>query len=100
MSRLQRIVQSLYSENITRAAKIPWHSIGPGNVHLLKELEEMYWEGIKDELENIIRTLHIWQRPEFDDVEIEEETDDNIHGFDTFLDQVSLEARIYAVEYG
>lgn len=66
----------------------------------MKELEEMYWNGIKDELENIIRTLRIWGQSEFADVKIEDEDDDDIHGFDTFLDQVSQEARAHALRYG
>ena len=60
----------------------------------------MYWNGIKGELENIIRTLRIWQLSEFADVKIEDEADDNIHGFDTFLDQVCQEARAHALRYG
>lgn len=101
MSRLKRIAQSLHSpDNITQAPKIPWTPIGPGEPHLLNQLDEMYWEGLKSELENIIRTLRIWQQPEFDDVKIEDESDDHVHGFDTFLDQVSQVSRDYAIRYG
>lgn len=101
MSRLKRIAQSLHSpDNITQAPKISWTPIGPGEPNLLNQLDEMYWEGLKGELENIIRTLRIWQQPEFDDVKIEDEADDHIHGFDTFLDQVSQESRDHAIRYG
>lgn len=101
MSRIKRIAQSLHSpDNITQGPKIPWNPIGPGGSHLLNQLDEMYWEGLKGELENIIRTLRIWQQPEFDDVKIGDEADDHIHGFDTFLDQVSQESRDYAIRYG
>lgn len=101
MACLGRINSSSHSsENISEAPKVPWDPVGPGKLHLLNELEGMYWEGIKGELENIIRTLRIWQRSEFKDVEIKDETDDEIYGFDTFIDQVSQEARAYAIRYG
>ncbi|OKL57187.1 hypothetical protein UA08_07335 [Talaromyces atroroseus] len=57
---------------------------------LQNALEEMYWEGARDELENIIRTLAIWQQPTFADVSVPDEDDDFVHGFDTFVDQRGL----------
>jgi hypothetical protein len=60
----------------------------------------LYWDGVKAELENIVRTLKAWQQPEFADVSIEDEDDDLIHGFDTFLDSVSQQSRAHAIRYG
>ncbi|KAE8351976.1 hypothetical protein BDV28DRAFT_149485 [Aspergillus coremiiformis] len=86
--------------NITHAPDISWEPIGPGKSHLLQELEALYWTGIEIELENIIRTLKIWQQPEHADISISDENDDDIHGFDTFLDQVCQETRAFALRYG
>ncbi|EAU33014.1 predicted protein [Aspergillus terreus NIH2624] len=74
-----------------------WEAIGPARLHLEEELGKLYWDGIKLEVQNIIHTLHIWRQPEY--VSIHVDNDDHIHGFDTFIDHVSLEARQYAIEY-
>ncbi|GIJ86992.1 hypothetical protein Asppvi_005891 [Aspergillus pseudoviridinutans] len=74
-----------------------WSSVGAGKEILFSELERLYWEGVKEELENIIRTLKVWQQPEFADIVVADETDDFVHGFDTFLDQVGQEARAFAI---
>jgi hypothetical protein len=86
--------------NITQAPDTSWEFIGSGKAHLFQELEDLYWVGIELELENIVRTLRIWQQPEYADISIADEDDDNIHGFDTFLDQVCQEARAFAIRYG
>ncbi|KAE8420152.1 hypothetical protein BDV36DRAFT_307202 [Aspergillus pseudocaelatus] len=86
--------------NITQAPDTSWEPIGPGKAHLLQELEALYWTGVENELENIIRTLKIWQQPEYAHISISDENDNNIHGFDTFLDQVCQEARAFAIRYG
>ncbi|KAF7551937.1 hypothetical protein G7Z17_g4673 [Cylindrodendrum hubeiense] len=82
--------------SITTVGNLTWSLIGPGHEHLTRELETLYWEGVKADLENIIRTLKVWQQPEYADVVVDDEDDDQIHGFDTFLDQVSREARQHA----
>ncbi|GAB1195674.1 hypothetical protein APSETT444_004936 [Aspergillus pseudonomiae] len=86
--------------NITQAPDTLWEPIGPGKAHLLQELEALYWAGVESELENIIRTLKVWQQPEYADINISDENDINVHGFDTFLDQVCQEARAFAIRYG
>lgn len=55
--------KSAYGENITPAPNIPWDEVGPAQDHLLDLLNKMYWDGIKGELEVIIRTLKPWQQP-------------------------------------
>ncbi|RYP61573.1 hypothetical protein DL771_010094 [Monosporascus sp. 5C6A] len=77
-----------------------WTPLGLGKDVLLPELEKFYWEGVRGELENIIRTLKIWQSPEFSSVSVADEEDSFIHGFDTFLDQVTEESRAFAIRYG
>ncbi|KAJ4124157.1 hypothetical protein NW768_009511 [Fusarium equiseti] len=106
MSRLRNkvlpvlAVSSLPSSHITSAPDISWTKVGSGKDHLLSELESLYWDGVRTELENIVRTLKVWQQPEYAQVQIQDEDDDHIHGFDTFLDQVSQEARSHAIRYG
>ncbi len=98
MARLSGI--RLPRSNITAATDASWTSLGPGNAALLPELEELYWEGVRGELENIIWTLKTWQKPEFSDVTVADEQDDFDHGFDTFIDQVTEESRAFALRYG
>lgn len=82
--------------SITAVGNLTWSLVGPGSEHLLQELENFYWQGVKAELENIMRTLKAWQEPDLSDVAMDDENDDHIYGFDTFIDQVSREARQYA----
>jgi hypothetical protein len=88
------------STNITNAPDLPWTVIGDSRNHLLEELKKLYWEGVKCELEVILFTLKRWQQPEYSSIVLSEEDDDFIHGFDTFIDQVSQESRAFATRYG
>ncbi|KAH8705641.1 hypothetical protein BGW36DRAFT_367945 [Talaromyces proteolyticus] len=103
MSRLRGIRLNLHSSKPTikseSSSDAAWSPIGLGNDKLRGELEELYWKGVENELENIVRTLEVWQRPEFADVTVPDEKDDFIHGFDTFINQVSQEAREFALSY-
>lgn len=74
--------------------------MGPGRDTLFFELEKLYWDGVRGELENIIRTLKIWEKPEFSGVSVPDEEDTFIHGFDTFIDQVTEGPREFAIRYG
>jgi len=91
---------STSSNNITNAPNIPWIEIGDAESHLLQELRNLYWDGVKRELEVILLTLKQWQESEYASVMLEDETDRFVHGFDTFIDQVSQESRAFAVRYG
>lgn len=82
------------------APDLAWSAIQPGKDHLLNEFLALYWEGVKGELENVIRTLRTWQQPQFSEVAVDEENDDFVHGFDTFIDQVCEETRRSAIGYG
>lgn len=103
MSRLSGIhlPLRLFSEPyITPAAEASWTPLGLGEAVLLPELERLYWEGVKGELENIIWTLKSWQEPELSDVSVAEEGYNNfVHGFDTFIDQVTDSSQEFALRY-
>lgn len=79
---------------------IPWTDARPAHSHLLSELQNMYWDGVERELMYILLTLREWQLPKYEGVVLEDEGDDFVHGYDTFLDQVSLESREFARRYG
>ncbi|KAJ6443354.1 L-2,4-diaminobutyrate decarboxylase [Purpureocillium lavendulum] len=99
MSRLKviRIARLLASppSSITPSPSLPWAPLGSSRDHLFDELEALYWDGVAAELDNIVRTLRAWHHedPDLVDVIVEDEDDDHISGFDTFVDQVSEEAR-------
>jgi hypothetical protein len=102
MSRLKNIRIALLPSpsNITSAPETSWTPLGLGKDVLLRELEALYWEGVRGELENILRTLNTWHKPDFSSVRVDDEDDDFIHGFDTFIDQVTEESRAFAIRYG
>jgi hypothetical protein len=100
MSLFRRSAPSSHLDNITPSPDLPWSLVGPAKEKLQDQLEQLYWEGIKGELENLVRALKAWEQPEFAAVASEDELDDHIHGFDTFLDQVSQESRAFAIRYG
>jgi hypothetical protein len=60
----------------------------------------MYWTGVRRELVYILLTLHEWQLPKYADVELDGEQERHVDGYDTFLNQVSKSARVFAVNYG
>ncbi|KAK0722616.1 hypothetical protein B0T26DRAFT_771354 [Lasiosphaeria miniovina] len=88
------------SAAITPAPEAEWQPVGPGAAHLRGELEALYWDGVRGELENTVRTLRAWQQPSYAGELLAQEDDGFIHGYDTFLDAVSHEARAFAIRYG
>ena len=88
------------SDHITPAPDLPWLQIGSAQDHLLIYLEDMYWQGVRRDLEVMILTLKKWQQPPCDPVILDDEQDDFIYGFDTFIDQVSERSREFATQYG
>ena len=94
---LHQSKKSLHS--ITPSRRQHWTKIGPAETHLYESVKNLYWIGVEQEVENILRTLSTWQRGTNSQINIEDE-DDQIHGYDTFLDQVSKEARDFAAAYG
>ncbi|RYC56450.1 hypothetical protein CHU98_g9750, partial [Xylaria longipes] len=86
------------SGDITKAKNLPWNFVGNANDHLFNELEKLYWIGVKQELESVLWTLRAWQAPQYQKIRLEDESDNFVHGFDTFIDQVSEASRAFADE--
>jgi hypothetical protein len=88
--------------HITDGKSIPREKIGPASVHLEKQMQALYWQGVKRELSGIILTLRAWQlRPEMADTVLADEQPEegygnSIHGYEMFMDQVSQSARDFA----
>ncbi|KFY38566.1 hypothetical protein V494_04310 [Pseudogymnoascus sp. VKM F-4513 (FW-928)] len=84
------------SNSITEFEDRPWTHIGEANDHLLAELEQLYWIGVEQALESIIITLKEWQSDKLNEVALPDESDNFVHGFDTFIDQVNKESYHFA----
>ena len=76
-----------------------WRLLGSAEDSLLSQLQSMYWAGVGSELLNIIDTLKDWQQQKLPSSTEQDELDDFIHGFDTFVDQVSESSRDFATKY-
>ena len=77
-------------ENIASSSR---KLIGPADEYLYEELHRMYWAGVKNELAHVLLTLKNWQQSKFDSVSLSDESDEFIHGYDTFIDQVGHSTR-------
>jgi hypothetical protein len=55
---------------------------------------------VKRDIEVILFTLKRWQEPTNSSTTLQDDAGDFIHGFDTFIDQVSEESRAFAIHYG
>lgn len=84
------------SSNITDSENRPWNHIGEAKDHLRAQIEELYWVGVGQSLESVVVTLKAWQSDKLNNVALPDEYDNFIHGFDTFVDQVSEESRQFA----
>ncbi|KAL4922976.1 uncharacterized protein BDV17DRAFT_278354 [Aspergillus undulatus] len=78
---------------------LSWTEIGPATEHLAKEVGRLYWEGARNEIENIIHTLQMWRRPEYAAAALVSDNDGDVHGYDTFLGQVNQQARSFALRH-
>ena len=87
------------SSGAVEAAMLSRQRIGPAKDHLYDELMQMYWIGVKRELEHILLSLTRWQQDDFKDLILPDEEDSLIHGYDTFLAQVNHNSRKYANVY-
>lgn len=88
------------SAHVGNDIDLQWTSI-PGCQHaFLPELKKLYWNGVRRELIDVIFTLKTWQHEDFAQVALSDETDHEIYGFDTFLDQVNESSRDFALQYG
>ncbi|KAM5353712.1 hypothetical protein ACJ41O_000362 [Fusarium nematophilum] len=87
------VSSSIGGKHITDAPPIPRESIGPAAIHLENELQKMYWKGVERELPYLLLTMRRWQSREDSSTLLPDEEDAHIHGYDTFLDQVSQSSR-------
>lgn len=87
------------SSNVADAPRAPWEKVGSAEACLHQALLDMYWGGVKRELAHVLLTLKKWQQPEYAKTVLPDEEDDFIHGYDTFLDQVSKTSREFAHRY-
>ncbi|KAK5654724.1 hypothetical protein OQA88_7049 [Cercophora sp. LCS_1] len=86
--------------HVTDAPEIPRVQIGPAAHHLRDAMMQMYWAGIRRDLPHIILTLRKWQtQDEYSKTLLPDEEDHYIHGYDTFLDQVSHSSRKFSTRY-
>jgi hypothetical protein len=72
---------------------------------LYPEIEEMYWDGVRKEVEVLLITLKQWQEQWQEqangDIPLPGEIQVDLHeGFDTFIDQVTEESRSFARRAG
>ncbi|KAH7323242.1 hypothetical protein B0I35DRAFT_500117 [Stachybotrys elegans] len=82
------------SGHITEGVRVEKTPIGPAAEHLRSQMIDLYWRGVRRELSEIILNLQAWQRPRFASP-VEDEKNNLIHGYDTFIDQVSRYSRGY-----
>lgn len=65
-------------------------------------LETLYWEGVRLELECILRALKTVRQPENEKelINLFDTCDGTVFGFEKFVDQVSEESQQFAEKYG
>jgi hypothetical protein len=98
---LNSSVESLSgSSHISGGVNLKWTKVPQSKDALLSRLQEMYWAGVKRELIHIILTLKAWQQADLQDVNLPDEEDTHIFGYDTFIDQVNESSRDFALAYG
>lgn len=86
--------------HLTDAPDLPRVKIGPAPNHLYDAMLQMYWAGVRRELPYILLTLKRWRtRDEYAKTTLPDEEDLWIHGYDTFLDQVSHSSRKFSERY-
>jgi hypothetical protein len=96
---LKTLTASNPSWKYASRSKNEWKTIPDPQHALFQELQEMYWNGIKRELKQIILTIRTWQSSEFANINLPDENG-AMTGFDTFIDQVSESSRQFATQYG
>ena len=104
LASLSRLFQSnpaaTASGHVSHSTDLDWTSIPNSQHALLQELKHLYWNGVRRELIDVIFTLKTWHHEDFAQVDLSDETDQEIYGFDTFLDQVNESSRDFALQYG
>lgn len=78
----------------TKRGNLRREFIGPASDHLRSKILDLYWQGVKRELADIVLNLNKWQmRSKFAETVLPDEKTSFIHGYDTFLDQVNKTSR-------
>jgi len=88
------------SHNVTSAPKVPRQKVGPAAAHTYDAFRRMYWDAVRRELKHILLTLRKWQHSEYASRVLPDEQDHFIHGYDTFLEQVSQSTHKLAGRHG
>ncbi|POR36051.1 Uncharacterized protein TPAR_03751, partial [Tolypocladium paradoxum] len=91
--------KSAGGSHVTDAPPMPRTPIGPAGAHLEQQMLRLYWAGVTKELPHLLLTLRKWQlRRDLADARLRDETQGQsfIHGYDTFLDQVSHSSRRFS----
>jgi hypothetical protein len=91
--------EQLSQSCVTPGGKTAWKEIPHADTELIKQLKHMYWRGVRRELIYVIAALKEWETL-YVDLELPDEGDRTIYGFDTFLDQVNESSRDFALQYG
>jgi hypothetical protein len=71
-----------------RGSTKPWTEIESTPDNLLEQMLELYWIGVRQELANMILTLHAWSDEGLSSVVLPDEEDLSVYGYDEFIDQV------------
>ena len=100
LARARLLARGAHSLRNSDSKKLQWAEIGAAQHVLLPQLEAMFWDSVRCELKEIIRTLRGWQGADLNEVELEDEEKGEIYGFDTFIDQVSESSREFSIEHG
>lgn len=102
-SKLTMFASSGSKNHISEIKKSNWEYIGPSTLRLNGQLTSLYWDGVRQELENILFTLKKFHEPKYEKLwkDEEDETIDGLYGFETFVGQVSQKTHsFYSNEYG
>lgn len=76
------------TENVTPGPELAWQRLGPARDVLLKELRNLYWDGVGRELAHALHVLRAL-RPELPALEAFDAAESGfVHGFDSFVDRV------------
>ncbi|KAF2137416.1 uncharacterized protein K452DRAFT_341203 [Aplosporella prunicola CBS 121167] len=87
-------------KNISKIKKSSWVQVGFRKESYMKQIESLYWDGVKQELRLILLTLKKLQEPKFCSIyRQEKEQNECLYGFETFVDQVSRKSRAFADTY-
>ncbi|KAK7619197.1 hypothetical protein IWX50DRAFT_233073 [Phyllosticta citricarpa] len=91
------IANSRSTKHISEIEKSSWTYVGNARYKLKQQLVDLYWDGVRQELENILFTLKKLQEPRYDSIWKEKDAVDvdGLYGFETFIGQVYERSRAF-----